>query len=223
MEKRTKALAAGLLYISFIAVTAVSAVIRNKLVDLGNVMVTFENIKASGGLFQLGFMFELVSALLFLLSAWTLWALLKDTNGSLALLFLILNSIGTAIHSFSLVAYFTALKVLSGAGYLGALQSDQASALAMLLLHLRENGFQVSQLFFAAWLLPLGYTVYKSGFAPRALGGLLMVEFLTWTAYFAQFFFFPGISWLVIACSAIGFLGEVSLALWLVIWGARRR
>ena len=49
----------------------------------------------------------------------------------------------------------------------------------------------VAQLFFGAWLLPLGYLLYKSGMVPRAIGILIVLDFLAVMIWFLQYFFLP--------------------------------
>ena len=79
--------------------------------------------------------------------------------------------------------------LLSGADYLKVFQADQLQALAMLFFDLHKNGFMIAQIFFGAWLFPLGYLVFKSGFLPRILGIVLMVECFGWLMYPFSFSF----------------------------------
>ncbi|MCJ7694799.1 MAG: DUF4386 domain-containing protein [Anaerolineaceae bacterium] len=65
------------------------------------------------------------------------------------------------------------------------------------------------------------YLVYKSGFLPRILGIILMAECFGWLLYPILFFFFPGSVVLTYLSSAVGFIGEFSLMLWLLIMGAK--
>jgi hypothetical protein len=159
---------------------------------------------------------------LFLLTAWALYVLLKPANKNLALLFLLLNLGGVAVHCFSDLFLIASQVILSGAEYLKAFQADQLQALAMLSLDIYKNGFSgIAQIFFSAWLLPLGYLVYKSGTLPRFLGIILMVECVAWLMFPVQFFFFPGNVVLPYVSSVAGFIGEFSLTLWLLIMGAK--
>jgi hypothetical protein len=50
-----------------------------------------------------------------------------------------------------------------------------------------------------------------------------MVECFGWLMYPIQFFLFPGNEVLFYLSSAIGFIGEFSLALWLLIMGAKEQ
>jgi hypothetical protein len=213
---------AGLIYLIYIVVSIFANVLgRSKLIILGDAATTARNIIASAMQFRIGFVLDLVSAVLFLLTAWALYVLLKPVNKNLALLFLLLNLGGVAVHCFSDLFLIASQLILSGADYLKAFQADQLQALAMLSLNIYKNGFSgIAQIFFSAWLFPLGYLVYKSGTLPRFLGIIVMVECFAWLMFPVQFFFFPRNVVLPYVSSVAGFIGEFSLMLWLLIMGA---
>jgi hypothetical protein len=214
---------AGLIYLIYIVVSIFANVLgRSKLIILGDAATTARNIIASAMQFRIGFVLDLVSAVLFLLTAWALYVLLKPVNKNLALLFLLLNLGGVAVHCFSDLFLIASQLILSGADYLKAFQADQLQALAMLSLDIYKNGFSgIAQIFFSAWLFPLGYLVYKSGTLPRFLGIIVMVECFAWLMFPVQFFFFPRNVVLPYVSSVAGFIGEFSLMLWLLIMGAK--
>ena len=214
---------AGLLYLIYIVVSIFANVLgRSNLIIVGDAATTARNIIASAWQFRIGFVLDLVSAVLFLLTAWALYVLLKPVNKNIALLFLLLNLGGVAVHCFSDLFLITSQLILSGADYLKAFQADQLQALAMLSLDIYKNGFSgIAQIFFSAWLFPLGYLVYKSGTLPRFLGIIVMVECFAWLMFPVQFFFFPGNVVLTYVSSVAGFIGEFSLTLWLLIMGAK--
>ena len=78
------------------------------------------------------------------------------------LLFLLLNLTGVAIQCSSDLFLFASQLLLSGADYLKVFQADQLPALAMLSLYLYKNGFMIAQLFYGAWLFPLGYLGFSN-------------------------------------------------------------
>jgi Domain of unknown function (DUF4386) len=216
---------AGFLYLLYIVVSIFADVLgRSKLIVLGDAATTARNIIESAWQFRIGFVVDLVAALLFLLTAWALYVLLKQVNENLALLFLLLNLVGVAVWCVSDLFLITYQLLLSDADFLKVFQADQLQALAMLFLYIYKNGFSgIAQIFFSAWLFPLGYLVFKSGFLPKILGIILMVECFGWLMYPIQFFLFPGNEVLFYLSSAIGFIGEFSLALWLLIMGAKEQ
>lgn len=211
---------AGALYLFFIIATAIANTSRSKLIIFGDAVATAENIQASEGLFRLGFLSDILAGILFLMVAWALYVLLRPVNKSIALLFLLLNLGGVAVQCLNMLNLFSAALLLNGAEYLKVFQSDQLQALAMFFLNLHESGFQIAQFFFAAWLFPLGYLIYRSGFLPKILGIVVMVECFAWLFYPMQFFFFPNV-FITYLSSAVGFIGEFSLTLWLLIIGVK--
>ncbi len=219
-NKKTARLA-GLFYLIFLITLIFAGEVRSNLVDYEDAAVTVEHILASPVLFRLDFVSDLVSALFFLLSAWALYVLLEPVGKHLALLFLLLNLSGVAVQSINLLNQFAALMVLSGAEYLKVFQADQVQALALLFLNLHRNGFIIAQIFFGAWLLPLGVLVYKSGFLPKILGILLIADFFGVLIWFFQFFLFPGYEVVTYPGLAVSFIAEVSLTFWLLIKGVK--
>lgn len=205
---------AGILYLIYIVITIFADVIlRSKLIIFGDAAATAKNVIASDTLFRLSFVIDLISIVFFLLAAWALYVLLQSVNRGLALLFLILNLGGVAVYSVNLLNQFAALLLLSGADYLQAFRSDQLQARAMFFLYLYKNGYWVSQLFFGAWLFPLGYLVYRSGFLPRILGIVMMIHCVGWLMTFLQFFLFPGLGAIVYLTYPLGFISEFGLTL----------
>ena len=98
---------------------------------------------------------------------------------------------------------------------------DQLQAQAMFFINLYANGFIIAQLFYGTWLLPLGYLVYKSGFLPKLLGYLLMIDFFAILMWFFQFFLLPGYEVISYPGLAISFIAEFSLGIWLLVKGAK--
>jgi hypothetical protein len=218
---RKTARMAGLFYLIFILTTVLATYVRSRLIVSGDAAATANNIVSSQGLFRIGFVTELVSAVFFLLAAWALYVLLKPVNKNLALLFLLLNLGGVAVECINALNLFAALQFLSGANYLNVFQTGQLQAMAMSFLNLYSSGFIIAQIFFSAWLLPLGYLVYKSRFLPRLLGILLILDFFGNLSWFLQFFLLPGYGILAYPGNAIGFIAEISITLWLLIMGVK--
>jgi hypothetical protein len=216
---RNTARMAGLFYLIFIVTLALSSLIRSRLIVFGDAAATANTIMGSELLFRIGFVTELVSAVFFLLAAWALFVLLKPVNKNLALLFLLLNLSGVAVECMNTLNLFAALQFLSGANYLNVFQTGQLQAMAMSFLNSYTNGFMIAQIFFGAWLLPLGYLVFKSGYLPRILGILLMIDFFGVLIWFFQFFLFPSYGVVSYPSYAVGFIAEFSLSLWLLIKG----
>ncbi len=215
---------AGFLYLIYIVIHVFADVIgRSSLIVFGDAAVTAQNMMASEWQFRIGFMSDLLAAVLFLLAAWALYTLLKPVNKNIALLFLLLNLAGVAIQSFSDLFLIGSQLLLSGADYLNVFQVNQLQALALLFLDLHKNGFMIAQLFYGAWLFPLGYLVFKSGFLPKILGIVLMIHCVTWLLTFLQYFLLPDLSAITYVSYPLGFIAEFGLGLWLLIKGVASR
>jgi Domain of unknown function (DUF4386) len=214
---------AGLFYLIFILTTVSASIVRSRLIVSGDAAATANNIMGSELFFRIGFVTELVSAVFFLLAAWALFVLLKPVNQNLALLFLLLNLGGVAVECINALNLFAALQFLSGANYLNVFQTGQLQAMAMSSLNLYTSGFIIAQIFFSAWLLPLGYLVYKSRFLPKFLGILLILDFFGNLSWFLQFFLLPGYGILAYPGNVIGFIAEISITLWLLIMGVKQQ
>lgn len=222
MNTNKTARIAGLLYLIYIIFHISADVIgRSKLIVYGDAATTATNIMAAAWQFRIGFMIDLFAALLFLLTAWALYLLLKPVNQNLALLFLLLNLGGVVIQSASDLFLPASQLLLSSAEYAKGFQTDQQQALAMSLLYLYKNGFMIAQIFYGAWLFPLGYAVYKSGFLPRLLGMVLMIHCVTWLMTALQFFLFPGFTAITYISWPLGFIAEFGLTLWLLVMGVK--
>jgi len=214
---------AGFLYLIYMATHIVSDVWRDSFIVLGDAAATVSNIRTHDGLFTITAVGDLLAAALFFLAAWALYVLLKPVNKNLALLFLLLNLTGVAIHCMSALNLFAALLLMNGPDYLNVFQVVQLHALAMFFLDLREKGFMLAQLFYGAWLFPLGYLVFKSGFLPRILGLVLMVHCFTWLSTFFQSFLFPGFDAITYVSYPLGLIAELGLTLWLLIKGVKEQ
>ena len=213
---------AGFLYFIYFVLHIFADVLgRSKIIIFGDAAATAQNIMASGWQFRIGIISDLLAAVFFLLAAWALYGLLKPVNKNIALLFLLLNLGGVAIQCFSDLFLFASQLNLNGADYLKVFQADQLQALAMFSLYLYKNGFMIAQIFYGAWLFPLGYLVFKSGFLPKILGIVLMAHCVTWLMTSFQFFLFPDFNAITFVSYPLGFIAEFGLTLWLLIMGAK--
>ena len=210
---------AGFLYFMYF-VTSIIASLFGRFVFV-DAPVTVNHIMAHESQFRIGFVISLFSVVFFLLAAWALYVLLKPVNKNIALLFLLLNLGGFAIWCFSMLNLFAGLLLLSGADYLKVFQPDQLQAQAMLFINLCTNGRIIAQIPYGVWLFPLGYLVFKSGFLPKILGILLIVDCFGLLIYVFQYFLLPGYEVISYPCMVVSFIAELSLTLWLLIKGVK--
>src|SRR6266403_2558047 len=171
---------AGLLYV-LISIPGVFALIYvpSKLIVHGNATATATNIAAHETLFRLGIAAELFCQTGFIFVALALYDLLKGVNQRRASLMLGLIVVSIPIALLNELNAIAALVLVRGADFLSIFGKTQRDALAMLLLNLHGYGFDVAAIFWGLWLFPLGLLVFRSGFIPRVLGVLLMLNTFT--------------------------------------------
>jgi len=185
----------------------------------GDAAITAKNIMSSEALFRIGSVSELLHMTWYFMLTLALYLLFKPVSKKLAALLVLFAAVAVPIAMLSTLNNFAALSFLSGADYLRVFTADQLQAQALFFLNLNEQGYFISQIFMGLWMLLLGYLVYKSGYLPRILGIVLMVECFGWLMYPFQFFLFPSYGTISYLSFAVGFIGEFSLTLWLLIKG----
>ena len=84
-----------------------------------------------------------------------------------------------------------------------------------------RTGFVTAQLFFGMWLFPLGYLVYRSGYVPRLLGVLLLLDGIRVLIWFVQGLVLPTHHAIIYPGLAVSFIAEVGLASWLLVKGVK--
>jgi hypothetical protein len=190
-------------------------------IGLGTAEQVYQAIGTNEGSFRVGLVIALISAFLFLLTAWGLYVLLRPVNKNLALLFLLLNTVGVAIQCASMIPLVSALLQGDGASHMQAYSPAQLEGLAYLSINVYKLSFVTAQLFFGTWLFPLGYLVYKSGFLPRLLGVLLLLDGIAVLIWFLQALLLPDYPAIRYPGLAVSFIAEVGLALWLLVKGVK--
>ncbi len=213
---------AGGVFLAFILTSVLASTLGD--IGLSDADSLYQTMTTNTAMFRLGLVSALLSAFLFLLAAWGLYVLLRPVNRHLALLFLLLNAVGVAVQCASMLPLISAMLQGDAASHLQAYSADQLTGLAYLSIGVYKTAFVTAQLFYSAWLFPLGYLVYKSVFLPKFLGVLLILDGIANLFWFFRALLLPDYpaalnypGWI------ISFIAEVGLALWLVIKGVGPR
>jgi hypothetical protein len=106
---------------------------------------------------------------------------------------------------------------------LSAFTSAQLEALSLALLKLRSAELHANEAFWGLWLIPFGVLVIRSNFIPKVIGVLLLVASIGYLAMSAVYFVLPAAIESVNRVGGVVIQGELSIILWLVIFGARQR
>ena len=213
---------AGLLYVltsipGFFALIYVPT----KLIVDGNATATANNIAASETLFRLGIACNLTCQAGFIFVALALYDLLKGVNQRHASVMVILIVVSIPIAFLNELNAIVALVLVHGADFLSIFERPQRDALAMLFLNLHSYGFDVAGIFWGLWLFPLGLLVYRSGFFPRILGVLLMLNGFTYPVNSLTSLLLPQYEHIVSRWMTPLSFGELLFMFWLLIMGAK--
>jgi hypothetical protein len=194
--------------------------VPSKLIVHGNATATASNIAAHETLFRLGIAAELIGQTGFIFVALALYDLLKGVNQRHASLMLGLIVVSIPIALLNELNAIAALILVRGADFLSIFEKPQRDALAMLFLNLHDHGFGVAEIFWGLWLFPLGLLVYRSGFLPRILGVLLMVNCFSFVVNSFTSLLLPQYENIVDRWMMPLQFGELLFMSWLLIMGA---
>lgn len=215
----TVARVTGGVYVAYILASVLAGALGQ--IGLGTPAQIYEAILTDEGAFRLGLVVALITGFLFLVVAWGLFVLLHPINRNLALLFLLLNAVGVAIQGASMLGLVSALLQGDPSSHMQVYSAAQLEGLAYLSLSVYKAGWVTAQLFFATWLFPLGYLVYRSGFLPRFLGILLVLDGVAVSIWFLQAFLLPDDPAIRYPGLVVSFVAELGLGLWLLVKGVR--
>jgi hypothetical protein len=195
--------------------------VPSKLIVHGNATATANNIQVHETLFRAGIAADLIGGVIFILVAVALYRLLSDVNKTWAALMVALVLISVTIGFANEVNSLAALSLVHGADFLSVFEKTQRDALAMLFLGLNSESTLINEIFWGLWLLPFGALVMRSGFLPRLLGGWLMINGFADLAISFTGLLAPQYNDLVSRITFPVLFGELAIALWLVIMGAK--
>jgi hypothetical protein len=214
---------AGAIYLSEVFTAPFSLVyIPSTLFVPGNATATVNNIAAHETIFRLGIVDDLLTGTIGIFVVLALYRLFKDVDQSLAALMVVLGGfMVTPIYFLNTLNDSAALRLARGADFLGVFEKPQRDALAMLFLHLHDQGIVVNEIFWGLWLFPFGLLVIKSGFLPRLLGGWLLINGFAYLAESLTNLLLPQYASTVSNFVFPAEFGEVAIAFWLLIMGAK--
>ncbi len=193
-----------------------------RLIVRGDAAATAENIVTHETLFRFWvFGGDLFAHVLLLCLAFLLYRLLRDVNGTWALLMVAFVLVSTAVGFLNSLNSIAALNLFRGGEFLAAVDKPQRDALAMLFLRLHSQGFLINEVFSGLWLFPLGLLVFRSGFLPRFLGVWLIVACFGWLFISVVAVIFPAYYDGAFSFTQPVVLGEMAFALWLLIRGVK--
>jgi len=200
---------AGVWWIMFILIAPFSYLyVDGKLLIPGDVAATLSSINSDMALFWSGFAAYLAGYACFILLAKALCGLFKTVDPKLTRWMI------------GLVIAGTALVLIGKVSEIAAAYADMEDA--AFLFNLRTYIEMAGELFWGLWLIPLVMLIFKSDLIPKAVGGALLGAVVYHLAVFG-IFFVSGVNADSHPALLIIGLGELVMALWLLIKGVKRK
>ena len=216
---RFKARMAGVCYLLG-SLTSVfgQMVVLGMLVVPASATATAANILSHESLFRLGFVASLMTVPFHLIWAVLFYGLFKPVNRSVSLLAGFIMLLGCAMWALSSLFQLAPLLLLQGSS-LSAFAPEQLQALALILLKLNAQAYDIGLVFFGFWCVLIGYLIFRSTFLPRIIG---VLEVLAGLGYLTLLWR-PLAHYLYPYNLALAGPGEISLMLWLLVKGVNEQ
>lgn len=181
------------------------------------------------GLYRLGFLGALLGHVCLLAAAAALYELFSPVDAAWARLLIIFVVAGVSV-AFLNRAHQLVVERLAVSAYPG-LPGTGAEWLAPLFIGLYRDGEKLAGMFWGLWLLPAGVLAFKSGFAPKALGAVLIAAFVFYELTFLEYFLLDPPPAALLAPLAVAHKADTAAKVaaelgfigWLLAAGFRRR
>ena len=214
---------AGAFYVIVIAGGLFAGIVQDSLTVSGDPAATAAAITAHESLWRWGIAIHLV----YLAAAATvvnvlLYQILKPVQPTLALLALAFGIVSQAIEAAALLPLCAPLVMAESPRALAALGGSDRQALVYLAIRLYDSGSGLALFFFSGFCAAIGTAILRSRLVPRAIGAMMIAAGVCYFISSLSNVVAPGLSqllspWIIIPC----FLGEASLAIWLLIKGTQ--
>lgn len=211
----------GILYLMIIAAGAFGELfVRGTLIVSGNAAATAGNILASQSLWRAGIAGDILVHIFDIPLMLVLYLILKPVNRNLALLAVLFNLIQTAVLVANKLNLLMPLFLLGNADYLSSFAPNQLHALTQVFVRVHGYGFGIGLIFFGFACLVYGVLIFKSGYLPRILGVFMVIAGLSYLTNSFALLLAPTIASMIVPAILVpAFIGELSLALWLLTKG----
>jgi hypothetical protein len=220
-QARVARLAGALYLVQMAAGVFAEVFVRGSLVVRGDPAQTAQNIIDSERFFRLGIASDLVCYTAVLVATWALYVLLRSVDRNLAVLAVLLRLMELALHFNVTTQSLTALRLLSGADYLQAIDTAELQSLAQLAIGVQGAGMNTGFVLLGLGSAVFAWLFFKSRYIPRILAGWGVFASLLLSAYAFTVILFPRAAALQIVPMLPMGIYEVSLGLWLLLKGVR--
>ena len=221
---RRDARIAGALYVVVIAGGLFAGIVQDSVTVRGDAAATAAAIAAHETLWRWGLAVHLIYlAVPATLMNVLLYRIFKPVEPTLALLALVSGIISAAIEAAALLPLYLPLIMTESRSALAGIGTVQQDEYIYLALHLSETGFGLALFFFSAFCAAIGTAIIRSRLVPRLIGWLMIIAGACYFVSSLSTVIAPALAhslspWIIIPC----FVGEASLALWLLLKGTRK-
>lgn len=215
---------AGVLYLLMILTFMYSlGYVPSRFLIEGDPVATISAIRAAEWMFRLGIVVGMFACVIYTLQVLVLCKLLSPVNKDVAVVFVALSLAHLPFFFLGYVEELNLLSLLDESRYGALLAGEQLHVQVSLLTDSYHSSVHANILFMALWLLPFGYLVFKSGFLPRVLGVLLIINAVPYLISFFREILAPGYETPAIMeyITSPMLIGEFAMCLWLLIMGAK--
>lgn len=212
---------AGALYWLVIAGGLFAGAVQEFLTVRGDPAATAQAIAAHEVLWRWGIGVHLVYlALPALIMDVLLYRIFKPVQPTVALLALVSALTAGAVEGAALFQLYVPLTAVEARAPLGALGEGERQALAYLAIRLYEAGSGSALLFFSGFCAATGALILRSHLLPRAIGVMMLLAGFCYFVNSLAAVVTPALAglllpWILLPC----FVGEASLATWLLVKG----
>jgi Domain of unknown function (DUF4386) len=188
------------------------------LVTQGDAARTAQDVMGSEGLFRLGIVSLFLVVALDVVVAWALYRVFSPVSRGVSLLAALFRLVYAGVFLVAISQLVSAVHLLGTDPSLSAFTPAQLQAQALSDINAYTDIWTAGLVLFGIHLLLVGYLAYRSAYVPRFLGVLLVVAGLGYGLDSVATVLSDG-AWTNV--SAVTFVGEFLLALWLVVKGRR--
>ena len=220
-KMRIEARIAGALYWVVIAGGLFAGAVQGFLTVAGDPAATAQTIAAHEVLWRWGIGVHLVYlAFPAIIMDVLLYRIFKPVEPTVALLALASALTAGAVEGAALLQLYVPLAAGEAHAPLVALGEGERQALAYLAIRLYETGSGFALLFFSGFCAAIGALILRSRLLPRALGVMMLLAGICYLVSSLTSVVTPSLAglllpWILLPC----FVGEASLATWLLIKG----
>jgi hypothetical protein len=213
---KTAALISGLcLLIMVVAAPIAEMYAYPKLIVRGSLNDTITNLTTHRGLFTICILGYLITFILDIVVAWSLYVLLKPVNADVSLLAALFRIVYTMLALVALLNLVSSYRIVYSSTVF-TLDNQSTNQQVAHYLNAFKSQWYFGLVFFSLHLIVLGFLIIRASYIPKLLGVLLIITGLGYSLTTFKPFLFPNTN---IDFASYTFYGEIVFMFWLLIKG----